>query len=534
MGTLNKAKQPRAETEKHLNWMGGASHFVSDPVATLRMAAASCFFGEPMYYHAGGTDIDAGKKSGGNPAELSNIDRERLRATLGALDPQEWRGMAPADLMEAAIDAALDHDVAATLRLAVELRGVHDIRTTPQVILVRAANHPKARGTGLVRRYAREICTRADEPAVGLAYQLSKYGVKGPIPNALKKGWALALESFSEYELGKYRMEDRQVKTVDVVNLAHPKGEAVGKLCKGDLRTTGKTWESIISSEGSNKASWEKALEVMGHMALLRNLRNLSNAGVPLSAYKDKLTGGVKGGKQLPFRYYSAYKVLKEAKVPGPLLDIVEECMTASLEGLPRFAGRSMFLADNSGSAWGTTTSSMGTMHIAEIANITGVVGGQVSDEGYLGVFGDGLDVAPVRRRSSIFDQVDAANTRGKDVGSGTENGIWLFWDQAIKKKEHWDNIFVMSDMQAGHGGLYGTNYAEYRDFAWSGAKYIDVAKLVSTYRGKVNSKVNVFLIQVAGYKDTILPEFYERTYILGGWSSGILRFAAEMVKLGQ
>ena len=50
--------------------------------------------------------------------------------------------------------------------------------------------------------------------------------------------------------------------------------------------------------------------------------------------------------------------------------------------------------------------------------------------------------------------------------------------------------------MQAGHGGLYGTNKAKYREFGWgAGGQYIDVAKLVSTYRKRVNPKVKVFLV---------------------------------------
>ena len=36
----------------HLNWMGSASYDVRSPLMRLRVAAASCFFGEPMYYHA--------------------------------------------------------------------------------------------------------------------------------------------------------------------------------------------------------------------------------------------------------------------------------------------------------------------------------------------------------------------------------------------------------------------------------------------------------------------------------------------------
>jgi hypothetical protein len=45
---------------------------------------------------------------------------------------------------------------------------------------------------------------------------------------------------------------------------------------------------------------------------------------------------------------------------------------------------------------------------------------------------------------------------------------------------------------------------------------------------------VKVFLVQIAGYQDTLMPEFYDRTYILGGWGEGLLRFAAEMAAITQ
>src|SRR5690606_32293023 len=127
--------------------------------------------------------------------------------------------------------------------------------------------------------WAPHIITRADEPAVGLAYQLHRFGK--PIPNALKKAWRDALERFDDYALAKYRLTSRAAKTVDVVNLVHPRGEAVDRLARGALRNTGRTWEAIISARGSTRDAWLEALPVMGHMALLRNLRNLVEAGVP-------------------------------------------------------------------------------------------------------------------------------------------------------------------------------------------------------------------------------------------------------------
>jgi hypothetical protein len=90
--------------------------------------------------------------------------------------------------------------------------------------------------------------------------------------------------------------------------------------------------------------------------------------------------------------------------------------------------------------------------------------------------------------------------------------------------------------MQAGHGGLYGTDASQYKDYIFPDRRktnrYIDVAKLIKTYREKVNPNVKVFLVQVAGYKDTLVPEFYDKTYILGGWGDGLLRFAKEMSEI--
>lgn len=530
MSYINQKQTPRKDT--HLNWMGGPAYNVSNPLTKLKLASASCFFGEPMYYHRDAKDARPLRVS--QPGRLSNTDVEYLRETLDAIDPQEWRTKSPAELMESAIDEALAFDAESTLGWAAILRQEENMRVTPQVILVRAANTPALKGTGLVRKYAPEIIRRADEPATGMAYQLAVYGK--PIPNSLKKAWKDALEKYDDYALAKYRMENRVVKTVDVVNMVHAKSESVDKLVNDNLRTTDKTWESIISEKGSTKEAWLEAVDVMGHMALLRNVRNLIKAGVMSKYYLDKLLQGVPNGKQLPFRYYSAYKAVEDVATPE-ILDVLEECLVVSLDNLPTFQGRVMSLVDNSGSAWHTTTSSMGTMPIATIGNLTGVLTGMQSQEGYVGVFGDRLEVLPARKRSSIFDTLKQVNRLGDHVGHSTENGIWLFWDKAIKQKEQWDTVFVYSDMQAGHGGLYGIDSASYSDYTWVKGRidrYIDVPKLINTYRSQVNPNVNVFLVQTAGYQDTIIPEYYNKTYMLGGWSDSVLKFAHSMISMVQ
>lgn len=49
--------------------------------------------------------------------------------------------------------------------------------------------------------------------------------------------------------------------------------------------------------------------------------------------------------------------------------------MGIACENLPALKGRSAFLTDNSGSAWGACTSEWGTMSIADIGNPSSVIG---------------------------------------------------------------------------------------------------------------------------------------------------------------
>jgi hypothetical protein len=525
MGTVNRKKEA-VKPEVHANHMGGESYDIKNAVNNLRVIAASCFFGEPQYYHDGAV---AKKTAPSTYGGYSLVPRATLDSTLGGLLPPAYHNLNSQQLVEKAIDDALDQNPEATLEIACQLRKEDHIRTTPQVILVRAAHHPRVRGTNLIGRFAPMIVQRADEPAVGLAYQLATYGKDAPIPNSLKRAWKNRLESYNDYALAKYRLDDREVKTVDVVNLVHAKSSSVNKLMKGSLKNTNSTWEAIISKEGSNPDAWEKAFGVMGHMALLRNLRNLvEKSTIPARDIVNKLLDGVEDGQQLPFRYYSAYVAAKQSgKASSILLDGIEKALKISLKNVPDFGGRMMCLADNSGSAQGATTSSLGTMKVSTIANLTGIIAGMKADDGYLGVFGDKLDVMQVRAGSSVFDQLEKAEKSAQTIGEGTENGIWLFWKKAIEEKQHWDNVFVFSDMQAGHGGLYGVNPGSYKEYAIG--NNIDVASLVKKYRNTVNPKVNVYLVQVAGYRDTIVPEFYKRTYILGGWGEGLLKFAAKV-----
>lgn len=78
------------------------------------------------------------------------------------------------------------------------------------------------------------------------------------------------------------------------------------------------TWETQLSANGNNAASWEGLInsKKLPYMAMLRNLRNMIITGVSdatHSAVQQKIQdpGAVANSRQFPFRFLSAFDVCK-------------------------------------------------------------------------------------------------------------------------------------------------------------------------------------------------------------------------------
>jgi hypothetical protein len=497
-----------------VNFMGGNS-FTLNPLDTLKIVAASSIFGEPQYYRDG---IDA-KKTISNALTLReySIFSELMKDKRSA-----------ADVFTEAIDNALSFDFGKTLDLAVELRKDYFMRLNPAVIFVRASIHPNRvafneLNPGKMKEVGKAIAFRPDDLTNQFEYFMFINGSKKGLSSLVKRTCSDRLQEFSRYQLNKYKSK----RLIDLVRISHASSEDINELMKtGTLKVedSEQTWETLRSA----KKTWIEIMDTIRipHMALLRNLRGI------FTEIKDKtiaekvckeLKAGVINGKQFPFRYWSAYKAIESAyEVHNRtlLLDTLEECIDTSIANMPKIPGTVACLSDNSGSAWGTFNSEYGSVTVAEIANLSSLITAQQADEGHVGVFGDKLSLQGVSKRNGLLTQLKETSERGKRQGGGTENGIWLFWDKAIKNKEHWDTVFIYSDMQAGHGGLYGTNSSDYRKYIHKkGGSYIDVLALVEKYRETVNPKVNVFSVQVAGYNNSVLPENLYRGAILAGWT---------------
>ena len=525
-----------------VNFMGGTSYEIN-PLDTLKMVTASSIFGEPQYYRSGEFAEKTMVKDG-----IYSVDKLFAEYSVESLD--KYKGMKTSDLMEKVIDDALAYNYGAVLEWAVTLRKEYLMRLNPQIIMVRAAMMTDARikytkeNPGKFAEINMQVMSRGDDVINQLTYYLFKTGDKKSIPGILKKSWEKKVASLSRYELYKYR--NHGIGLIDTIRICHANNADINELMKTgtvEVAEDNTTWETLRASG----MSWEQILDTikMNHMALLRNLRGIFKEVDNMATCMrllDQLKAGVAKGKQFPFRYMSAKKaVAAEAKSNTNLGkyavtidDTLNDCLDESCANLPRLAGNNAFLSDNSGSAWGTCNSEYGTVTVAEIDNLSAVIGAANSDIGTVFAFGDKLIPYPVSKRKGILNQAEEiSKTAKRDVGGATENGIWLFFRDAIDNEQHWDNIFIYSDMQAGHGGLYGTREGmeEYLKRGFSYDRYVDVAKLIAEYRRKVNPKVNVFCIQTAGYNNVLVPEYGYRTNILYGWTGKELLFADAMNK---
>jgi len=396
------------------------------------------------------------------------------------------------------------------LKLARYVRSEMHLRSVPVVLLAEAATRKALKGTGLLRSYVPHILKRADEPTELVAYWLNKYGK--PIPNALKRGVADTLGGFDAYQLGKYRASDKPVKLKDVVRLCArhliKEGNVFHQLVEDKLRSEG-TWERVISEQGSTEETWSDILPRMGIMAVLRNLRNMLNAGVGIAAIKAKFTdNAILKSKQLPFRWYSAYKALQSvASVDAPeMLDVLNHAMAVSCRVIEPLTGATFVAIDHSGSM-DQQLSNRGTVTYFETGAVLGAITQQVCQRSIVGLFGQDYKTVQLPKTAGILSNV--AQLQATDVGHSTEAWKAINWlnDSNIVV----DRIIILTDMQ-----VYNRT-----DRVMPRTLYGELAQ----YRQAMNPKVRTYIFDMVGYHTSAVPEDDVGVTQLAGWSDRIFDF---------
>jgi hypothetical protein len=261
--------------------------------------------------------------------------------------------------------------------------------------------------TVFTRQVVNSVLQRGDEPGEIIAYWLARYGRKMPI--GFKRGVADAvLRLYTDRALLSYDTPEAAVQFGDVVELVAPRyhGKEYGTwrdalyryavmrrhgrditgserdaammaalptitAARKILAMPGQDRRAFLVSAGGaqaiadagikweavtgwlrgpmDAAAWSACIPAMGYMALIRNLRNFDQAGVP-----DEVAGNaarkladpaeVARSRQFPFRFLSAYRAAQSLRWAYPL----EKALNLSLANVPALPGKTLVLVDRS------------------------------------------------------------------------------------------------------------------------------------------------------------------------------------------
>jgi len=345
--------------------------------------------------------------------------------------------------------------------LAVEAREQMKLRHAPLLLVREMARHKTHRG--LVAETLERVIQRADE----LCEFVAIYWKDGRVPlsGQVKKGLAAAFPKFDEYQLAKY---DRggPIKLRDVLFLCHakPRDDAQAgvwkKLIWGRLAVPD-TWEVALSAAGagngaSKTEAWTRlvAENKLGALALLRNLRNLREAGVDEKLVLSGLEA-MNTQRVLPFRFLAA---ARHAPQWEPAL---EAAMLKCVTSQPKLAGKTALLIDISGSMT-ARLSGRYEMLRTDAAYGLAVLLREIGEHVAVYSFSDNLAEVPARRGFALRDAIDTSQRHnGTYLGKSVEQ---------LNQNERYDRLIVITDEQAHdtvpnpQGKGYVINVASYKN----------------------------------------------------------------------
>lgn len=366
--------------------------------------------------------------------------------------------------------------------IAIEAREKMKLRHMPLFIvreMARLKTHKH-----LVASTLERVIQRADELSEFVA--LYWKDVKQPLSAQIKKGLAAAFVKFDEYALAKYN-RDGAVKLRDVLFLTHakPKDEEQALLWKrliaGELAIPD-TWEVALSTGKDKKKTWERLIAEgkLGGLAMLRNLRNMKEAGVSEKIVFAGLND-MKTERILPFRFVSAAKYAPQWEAQ------IESVMLKCLEGKDKLPGKTALVVDGSGSMFGTAISAKSEIDRFEAAAALAILVREICEQCIIVVFSNNASLVPARRGFALRD---ALYSQAERSGTNTQNGIMK------AAQEGYERIIILTDEQshqAVHNPLIGTKS---------------------------------YMVNVASYQNGI--GYGEWTHI-DGWSEAILDYIARM-----
>ena len=450
-------------------------------------------------------------------------------------------------------------------KLAVYARTKMYMRSVPLVLVTELANLHS--GDNLVARVTDGVIGRADEITELLAcYELmnKRTGTKklNRLSKQLQKGLSTAFNRFDEYQFGKYN-RDGAIKLRDALFLVHPKAKdelqqlLFNKIVNNTLQTP-YTWETELSALGqlnfdsdeakaeAFRAKWEELIDSgkLGYMALLRNLRNIQEAGVSYAHFEKvcaRLANAdeVARAKQFPFRYLAAYRELINpvvTKLPaqslvkkltalmqgqnkgytGELLDALEKAVQASAANIKGFdyETRVLLACDVSGSMQ-TPVSAKSKILLYDVGLMLAMLLQSRCKNVEVGMFGDSWKTIAVPR-NNILGNVQEFYRREGEVGYST-NGFLVIKDLLLRKVKM-DKVFLFTDAQL-----------------WNSSSTTGhIQPLWLRYKAEVSPNARLYLFDLKGYGQAPLQILRNDVYLVAGWSDKVFEVLAALENGGS
>lgn len=388
----------------------------------------------------------------GAPAShLKPIDELR-RTVLACLlfeDSFYEDGESVANRIKRLVAQCQPHEVA---ELAIEAREKQRLRHAPLMLVRELARDSKRAPEGQIASTLARVIQRADELSEFLALYWNGDGRK-PIAKQVKKGLAKAFTKFDEYQLAKYDRANA-IKLRDVLFMVHAKPKDEGqaalwrRLVDGQLAAPD-TWEVALSAGADKKETFERLIAEgkLGYMALLRNVRNMQQAGVRPETVERALMEGAAKSKALPFRFVAAARAVPAWE---PMID---QAMQAAMGSLERLPGKTAVLVDISGSM-NSPLSGKSDLTRMDAACALAVLVRGVSDDVRVFSFSDALVEVPPRSGMALIDAIQNSQFVG-----GTQLGAAV--ETVAQLAPETERLIVITDEQSSDpvGGPVGRGY---------------------------------------------------------------------------
>lgn len=488
------AKFNQANTIKTLNHSGHMAYAMSNK-EQLMTAVLATMFGEPKYYGSTANDIVA------------------LATKL------------------------CRNDAAFVSNLAIYVRREFNLRSVSHVLACVIAREASA----FTRQTIRGIVIRPDDITEIMACYASMYGK--PFPNAMKRQIAEVIQNFDEYQLAKYNGGNKEFKLRDVLRITHPvprnaEVETLFHKLLNDELETPYTWETELSAHGNTREVWDALIASgkVGYMALLRNLRSIIRCGADLEPVLAILTDPerVKQSRQLPFRFFSAYRTLEQDHLMTPEIHrALERAVYTAADNMEQIPGRTLIAVDVSGSM-GARISEKSDVRCCDIAALMGALASRICEDATVCYFeapkaayrrhyaGYGISFPEKRYADSAecgyriahygkYDSVLDIACRSAFAGGGTDLSLpmrFALEDDHAKHLKPFDRVIYFSDTECNHSyrGLSAT-----------------VQGLAEKYRRKYNKDFWVHGVDLQGYGT---QQFCGKHFnLIAGWSDRVLSF---------